>query len=291
MHLLDPRLLSLAALAAAQGVTQAIPPPGGTPSECSSSHDGTFPLAVVSASNGQPHQKRQQQQKDTLTCTLRDGKLLDSQGRTGYIASNYQFQFDNPPQTGALYTTGFTLCPNGTLGLGPTTTFYQCLSGDFYNLYDRSWAPQCVPIKIVNGSPQPAPPPPPAVVAVDGASSAPTVVAVLEPTGSGGGVAAGAVPVSERMDGQVGASMNPGTDAAPAPTPPPEVIDVIPVPAATETTTDTNIAAILAETGLPATTAIRASAGAGNGTQGGAGRIWVIGLGLHEASVLLSGLC
>ncbi|KAL9597120.1 MAG: hypothetical protein Q9219_005342 [cf. Caloplaca sp. 3 TL-2023] len=86
--------------------------------------------------------------EDTLALTLADGVLKDAKGRTGYIASNFQFQFDAPPQAGAIYTSGFTFCSNGTLALGDSNVFYQCLSGDFYNLYDRSWAPQCSPITI-----------------------------------------------------------------------------------------------------------------------------------------------
>lgn len=84
----------------------------------------------------------------TLALTLADGVLKDSQGRIGYIASNYQFQFDAPPQAGAIYTAGFSACSNGTLALGGSNVFYQCLSGNFYNLYDRSWAAQCSPITI-----------------------------------------------------------------------------------------------------------------------------------------------
>jgi hypothetical protein len=57
-----------------------------------------------------------------------------------YIAANYQFQFDAPPQAGAIYTTGFSLCSNNSLALGGSAIFYQCLSGSFYNLYDRDWA-------------------------------------------------------------------------------------------------------------------------------------------------------
>lgn len=83
-----------------------------------------------------------------LNLTLADGVLLDSEGRTGYIASNYQFQFDKPAQAGAIYTSGFSVCGNGSLALGGSNIFYQCLSGSFYNLYDRNWAPQCSPITI-----------------------------------------------------------------------------------------------------------------------------------------------
>ncbi|KAI4277577.1 MAG: hypothetical protein LQ337_001650 [Flavoplaca oasis] len=84
----------------------------------------------------------------TLAINLDNGILKDAQGRTGYIASNFQFQFDGPPQAGAIYTSGFSACENGTLALGGSNVFYQCLSGDFYNLYDRDWAPQCSAITI-----------------------------------------------------------------------------------------------------------------------------------------------
>ena len=83
-----------------------------------------------------------------LSLTLDNGVLLDDQGRTGYIASNYQFQFDKPAQAGAIYTSGWSVCGNGSLALGGSTTFYQCLSGNFYNLYDRHWAAQCNAVTI-----------------------------------------------------------------------------------------------------------------------------------------------
>ena len=80
---------------------------------------------------------------------LKKSILTDNKGRTGYISSSYQFQFDGPPQSGALITAGFSACSNGSLALGSTSVFWQCLSGDFYNLYDRNFAPQCEPIEIV----------------------------------------------------------------------------------------------------------------------------------------------
>ena len=88
-----------------------------------------------------------------LEITLKDGVLTDSKDRTGYIAANHQFQFDGPAQTGAIYTAGWSACGNGSLALGGTTVFYQCLSGDFYNLYDESTGKQCneVHINIVKG--------------------------------------------------------------------------------------------------------------------------------------------
>ena len=84
----------------------------------------------------------------TLELTLANGILKDSHGRTGYIASNFQFQFDDPPQSGAIYTAGFSVCANGSLALGGSNVFYQCLSGSFYNLYNVNWAPQCSPVTI-----------------------------------------------------------------------------------------------------------------------------------------------
>ena len=87
-------------------------------------------------------------QDGALAITLEDGVLKDQQGRTGYIAANYQFQFDGPPQAGAIITAGFSVCNNGSIALGGSTVFYQCLSGSFYNLYDRYWAAQCSPVTI-----------------------------------------------------------------------------------------------------------------------------------------------
>lgn len=75
--------------------------------------------------------------------------MTDSEERTGYIASNFQFQFDSPPQAGAIYTSGFSACSNGSLALGGSAVFYECDSGDFFNLYDRSWAAQCSPVEII----------------------------------------------------------------------------------------------------------------------------------------------
>lgn len=81
--------------------------------------------------------------------TLKDGTTKDSQDRIGYIASNNQFQFDKPAQAGALLTSGFSVCENNVLALGDTKTFYRCLSGTFYNLYNKNWAEQCEPVSII----------------------------------------------------------------------------------------------------------------------------------------------
>lgn len=86
--------------------------------------------------------------KDTLALTLINSVLKDAQGRTGYVASNQQFQFDDPPQAGAIYTSGFSVCGNGSLALGGSAIFYQCLSGTFYNLYTVSQGLQCNTVTI-----------------------------------------------------------------------------------------------------------------------------------------------
>lgn len=87
--------------------------------------------------------------------TLADGILKDSQGRIGNIVANDQFQFDPAPgQAGAKYTSGWSVCSNGSLAIHGDTSFYQCLSGTFYNLYDNNDAAQCSPvhIQVINGS-------------------------------------------------------------------------------------------------------------------------------------------
>jgi hypothetical protein len=162
------------ALAAPQGVTSAIAPSTSAPAGCSASYSGQFEITVVNATLTK---------RDTLQLTLNNGILKDAAGRTGYIAANYQFQFDGPPQTGAIYTSGFSLCGNGSLALGGSAIWYQCLSGSFYNLYDRSWAAQCSPIYID---------------AIGGASS---VAATQAPDGQPAGTTV-VTSVTQRTDGQ-----------------------------------------------------------------------------------------
>lgn len=123
--------------------------------------------------------------------------MTDAQGRTGYIAANYQFQFDEPAQTGAIYTAGFSVGANDSLALGGSAVFYQCLSGTFYNLYDRSWAPQCAPVLIEIlpcGSSTPA-----VTQSSDGQPEATTAVSQIS---DGQPQAASAIPISELSDGQ-----------------------------------------------------------------------------------------
>ncbi|QPG75906.1 hypothetical protein FOA43_003292 [Brettanomyces nanus] len=85
----------------------------------------------------------------SLAMTLNAGILTDSKGRIGSIVANDQFQFDGPPpQAGAIYAAGWGISSEGNLAIGNTTTFYQCLSGTFYNLYDKSIGSQCHPVNL-----------------------------------------------------------------------------------------------------------------------------------------------
>ncbi|CAK7209995.1 hypothetical protein SCUCBS95973_000640 [Sporothrix curviconia] len=147
-------LLSLIAGVCAQGVTSAIAPTASAPAGCSGAFSGDFEItvAVVKNSKRDEHQRMKRSTCGTdgaLLLTLANGILTDAKGRTGYIASNYQFQFDDPPQAGAIYTAGFSVCGNDSLALGGSTTWWQCKSGDFYNLYDRNWASQCEAVEII----------------------------------------------------------------------------------------------------------------------------------------------
>jgi len=88
------------------------------------------PIGVPTSWDPYPNERKD------LKVTLKNGILRDGLGRTGYVASNYQFQFDEPPQAGAIVTAGFTYCPrNSTFALGDTTVFYLCPSGGFFNVY------------------------------------------------------------------------------------------------------------------------------------------------------------
>ncbi|KAI7380279.1 hypothetical protein KC328_g12874 [Hortaea werneckii] len=136
--------LALAALASATPMPQAS---SSATADCSSSYDGEFMIQVVNVTSSAKRSVQKRQDK-VLTMTLQDGVLKDDEGRTGYIASNNQFQFDAPPQVNALETSGFSICSNGSLALDGTAIWYQCLSGDFYNLYDENDAAQCSPVYI-----------------------------------------------------------------------------------------------------------------------------------------------
>ncbi|CAI4941500.1 AVN_HP_G0149520.mRNA.1.CDS.1 [Saccharomyces cerevisiae] len=95
--------------------------------------DANDPVDVVSCNNN-----------STLSMSLSKGILTDRKGRIGSIVANRQFQFDGPPpQAGAIYAVGWSITPEGNLAIGDQDTFYQCLSGDFYNLYDKHIGSQC----------------------------------------------------------------------------------------------------------------------------------------------------
>ncbi|KAI5952519.1 hypothetical protein KGF54_003386 [Candida jiufengensis] len=86
---------------------------------------------------------------NNLVMTLKDSLLTDGKGRVGAIVANRQFQFDGPPpQAGTLIAAGWSISKDGFLQLGDSTVFYQCLSGDFYNLYDENVAAQCNAVKL-----------------------------------------------------------------------------------------------------------------------------------------------
>ncbi|KAI1072999.1 hypothetical protein LB507_009142 [Fusarium sp. FIESC RH6] len=145
-------LLALAATAFAvpQAVTEDISPKEGPPKGCTSSYSGKFEVTIFKPGNEKRglSEKRSCNGEGVLVLNLDDGVLKDAQGRTGYISDSYQFQFDKPAQSGAIYTSGFSVCSNGTLALGGSAIFWQCQSGDFYNLYDRNWAEQCEPVEF-----------------------------------------------------------------------------------------------------------------------------------------------
>lgn len=85
----------------------------------------------------------------TLLITLENGILRDSQGRIGSIVGSRQFQFDGPvPQYGTIYASGWLISRGGRLTLGNSTVFWQCSSGDFYNLYDTQITLECGPVSL-----------------------------------------------------------------------------------------------------------------------------------------------
>ena len=85
----------------------------------------------------------------TLEMNLKGGILTEGKGRIGSIVANRQFQFDGPPpQAGAIFAAGWSLTPEGNLAIGDNDVFYQCLSGNFYNLYDQHIGSQCTPVHL-----------------------------------------------------------------------------------------------------------------------------------------------
>lgn len=160
------------AVAALVGAALAAPQPQATPASgsCASSRDGTFGISVVNVTRKRDvlesvsyksiplgtYLTLYQRQVGSGQYTLQGGIFKDSVGRIGSIVANRQFQFDNPTQAGAVYTSGWSICPNGSIAVAGNAVFYQCLSGNFYNLYDRSQGGQCSPVYIVASGAAPA---------------------------------------------------------------------------------------------------------------------------------------
>ena len=103
----------------------------------------------LSSASGNPVKSVSCKADGTLALSIKGGVLTDAKGRIGSIVANRQFQFDGPPpQAGAIYAGGWSITPQGNLALGASDIFYQCQSGDFYNLYDESIAHQCSPVHL-----------------------------------------------------------------------------------------------------------------------------------------------
>lgn len=169
--------LAAVAYAAPQGVTQDITPSAAAPAGCSPTFAGSFEIIPVNFTTA-TRSLEKRACDSSLTITLAGGQLTDGTGHTGYIAANRQFQFDEPPQTGAIYTGGFSACSNGSLALGGSAVFYACKSGDFFNLYDQSQGAQCGPI-LIEISPCGAADPPAAGASSDGQPTATAVVSQI----------------------------------------------------------------------------------------------------------------
>ncbi|KAI2633427.1 hypothetical protein GGS21DRAFT_491152 [Xylaria nigripes] len=142
-----PALIS-GVLAAPSGVSDKVTIPAG----CAGSLNGKFEITVAKTDDEKrsvPEEIGACDSTGAVVITLRDGKIVDAKGRIGYIGSDYQFQFDKLAQSGALITGGFSVCEGNTLALGSSKTFFQCRSGDIYNLYDRTWAAHCKPASVI----------------------------------------------------------------------------------------------------------------------------------------------
>ncbi|EAT82470.2 hypothetical protein HBI56_088860 [Parastagonospora nodorum] len=147
--------LFLAATSIAQGVEEGIAPSQGPPSGCEPNANGNFTIGTLKVHHATEKRESASEAADgALVCNLEDGILRDRDGRTGSVVANRQFQFDGPPQAGAIYTGGFSICSNGSLAIGGSTRWWQCSSGGFYNLYDEWIGDQCEEIRIQVTFPQ-----------------------------------------------------------------------------------------------------------------------------------------
>jgi len=187
-------LLALAASigsASAQGVPAgSLVPTSPHPAGCSASYSGSFEITVVTPSSKRDLSKRTTcASSGVLVASLSGGILTDSAGRIGGIVANRQFQFDGPPsQTGTIYNGGFSICSNGSLAIGGSSVFYQCLSGSFYNLYDEDAGASCMPVLID--------------IIPCGSSAGITQASDGQPAGPSATVKASVGPVSQISDGQ-----------------------------------------------------------------------------------------
>ena len=138
-----------AAAAASSDITTTITKAVTTTLKPSSSASSSKTSSVCAASATIAPKQTACKNEGTLQLALKDGVLTDSKNRIGSIVSNRQFQFDGPtPQAGAIYAAGWSITSDGYLALGDQDVFYQCLSGNFYNLYDEHIAEQCSPIHL-----------------------------------------------------------------------------------------------------------------------------------------------
>ncbi|KAF3039631.1 hypothetical protein E8E11_006060 [Didymella keratinophila] len=142
--------LFFAASSLAQAVPEGIKPSSPAPDGCETTVDGKFTIGVENFFSAKSKRETAQEASDgALHCTLEDGILRDQYSRTGSVVANRQFQFDGPPQAGAIYTGGFSVCQNKSLAIGGSTRWWRCMSGAFGNLYDESIGDQCSEIRIV----------------------------------------------------------------------------------------------------------------------------------------------
>jgi len=217
--------------ASAQGVSGVLTPSESAPAGCSPQGDGQYQITVVKPSVAAKRDLEKRQTCDpagnSLIISLNNGVLTDSKGRIGAIVANRQFQFDGPPaQTGSIYTGGFSICGNSSIAIGGTTEFYQCLSGEFYNLYDQSTGEQCSPVRLntlkcdkAGAAPVSGTQSTPASQATDGQPQATSATSVVSQQPDGQPTAAPATVISQISDGQIQGPTNPAP-TAPAPTVP-----------------------------------------------------------------------
>ncbi|XPS70081.1 tRNA pseudouridine(32) synthase [Ascochyta lentis] len=142
--------LFFAASSLAQAVEEGIEPSSSAPAGCKTTVEGNFTIGVENFFAARSKRETAQEAADGLLfCTLEDGVLRDQYSRTGSVVANRQFQFDGPPQAGAIYTGGFSICQNNSLAIGGSARWFRCMSGAFGNLYDESIGDQCTEIRII----------------------------------------------------------------------------------------------------------------------------------------------